>query len=515
MKITYLPEPLTTIGEGDFDPESSTFDVQTSISMQQNNIVIIGSGFGGIAAAARLKALKENDFVVLERSTEVGGVWRDNHYPGCACDVQSHLYSLSFAPNHRWTSEFSRQAEIHAYLKNLALDTGVVAHIHFSTEVTRMTWDEDAGKWLIETTKGTYLARYVIGATGALSNPHIPEIPGLATYRGQTFHSATWPHHFDPVGKRVAVVGTGASAIQFIPAIQPDVAQMHLFQRTPPWVMPRHDAHISAKRRALYCRYPSIMKLTRLRLYAQRELTVLAFQHPAIMKIAQRTAMKHLRRQIADPELRRKLTPSYTMGCKRILLSDTYYPAVASSNVEVVTSGIKCLTPRGIVGNDGIERTVDVVIFGSGFKVNDPPFAHLIFGKHGQSLARSWAGHPQSVDGTTVNGFPNLFLLHGPNTGLGHTSVIYMLEAQIDHLLSAMHHAKIRHATIIEARMEAQQRFTLWLESKVRNTVWTTGGCTSWYLDSAGRNSFLWPGYSFSFRQRVAKIRQRDYEVRG
>lgn len=504
---------------------SSQLPVMEMIRMQKKQqsvdtsktakIIVIGSGFGGIAAAVRSKQSGENDLLLLERSNDMGGVWRDNCYPGAACDVQSHLYSFSFAPNPNWTRDFSQQAEIHAYLKDTAKKFGVLPHVRFNTEVQGMEWFEDAGEWAIRTTQGQYRARYIVLGMGSLSDPLIPEIEGQDQFRGDAFHSAQWPADYDIAGRRVAVIGTGASALQFIPAIQPDIEHMTVFQRTPPWVMPRHDSDITDRSRSLFKRFPLLQRLARLRLYLSREATAIGFRNPKLMRHAQSTALKHMHSAVTDPDLRKKLTPNYTFGCKRILISNTYYPALAADNVDVESSGVTKITKDGIVDANGVERKVDTIIYGAGFKVKDLPYSHYIFGRQGKTLAQSWGGSPTSVAGTTVNGFPNLFILHGPNVGLGHTSVIYMLEAQVEHALSAIKQADERNCQIVEPSAEAQQKFTKWLDKQMMGTVWTAGGCNSWYLDDTGRNSSLWPSYTFLFRNRVAKARKTEYAFRS
>jgi cation diffusion facilitator CzcD-associated flavoprotein CzcO len=291
------------------------------------------------------------------------------------------------------------------------------------------------------------------------------------------------------------------------------VARLHIFQRSAPWVMPRHDAPISRRRQEEYRWHPRRLKLERRKLYVRHEILAFAFRHPTVMRMGQRRTIKHMHSAINDPMLREKLTPNYTQGCKRILFSNDYYPALTRSNVELIAAEAKGLTQQGIVGDDGVERKVDVIICATGFNVKDPPYAHYIFGKEGQSLANAWAGSPKTLAGTTVNGFPNLFLLNGPNVGLAHTSVIFMIETQVEHAPSAIRYADRNGRAIVEPRADAQARFTSWIDRQMRGTVWTTGGCKSWYLDGTGRNSALWPSYTFTFRNRVAKARQADYEI--
>ncbi|HYR06749.1 MAG TPA: NAD(P)/FAD-dependent oxidoreductase [Longimicrobium sp.] len=476
-------------------------------------IAIIGSGFGGLGTAIRLKQRGMDDFVVLERAGDVGGTWRDNTYPGCACDVQSHLYSFSFAPNPDWSRSFSPQPEIQTYLQRCAREYGILPHVRFHHEVTDARWDEDTQRWRIQTSRGPLTAQVVVMAAGALSDPVIPDLPGLDRFEGRAFHSARWDHAYDLRGRRVAVIGTGASAIQFVPEIQPQVAQLHVFQRTPPWILPRHQRDLWEGERRFFRRVPAAQRAARGAIYLAREAFVLAFRHPRAMRAAQAVALRHLRKSIPDPALRRKLTPDWTLGCKRVLLSSDYLPALAQPNVEVVTEGIAEVRARSIVTADGVEREVDAIIFGTGFQPTDPPLAHHTRGRDGRTLAQVWAGSPRAHVGTTIAGFPNLFMLMGPNTGLGHTSVVYMIEAQIEHLLGALDHMRTHRIAAMEPRAEAQEAFVAALDRRMTGTVWTSGGCRSWYLDATGRNSTLWPDFTWRFRRRVARFEPAEYAM--
>jgi cation diffusion facilitator CzcD-associated flavoprotein CzcO len=477
----------------------------------ETHIAIIGSGFGGLGAAIRLKQQGVEDFVVLERACDVGGTWRDNSYPGCACDVQSHLYSFSFAPNPDWTRSFSPQPEIWAYLKRCAQDFGVLPHMRFGQEVLAARWDDNAQRWLIDTARGRTIAAVLVMAAGALSAPVIPRLPGLDNFKGRVFHSARWAHDFDLKGRRVAVIGTGASAIQFVPEIQPQVAKLHLFQRTPAWIMPRHDRALATLERRLFRRIPAAQRTARAWFYLMRELYVFGFRHLWLAQWVQRIAAWHLARSVPDPALRAKLTPTYTIGCKRILISNDYLPAIARHNVELVTEAVAEVREHSIVSRDGRERPVDAIIFGTGFQVTDPPLARQVRGRDGRTLTEVWAGSPQAHVGTTVAGFPNLFVLMGPNTGLGHTSVLYMLEAQIEHLLSVLGYMRRHDFSVVEPRAEAQARYVAQVQQHMAGTVWTAGGCASWYLDAQGRNSTLWPDFTWRFRRRVARLNPEEY----
>lgn len=477
------------------------------------HVAIIGSGFSGLGAAIRLRQEGMHDFVILERANDVGGTWRDNSYPGCACDVPSNLYSFSFAPNPEWTRAFSPQPEIFAYLQGCASRYGILPHIRFGHSVTGASWDEDRRVWRIETSKGVYTANVVIAGVGGLSEPSVPKLPGLDRFEGAAFHSARWDHGFDLTGRRVAVVGTGASAIQFIPAIQPTVASLQVFQRTPPWVLPRRNREVNERAHALFRALPSTQRLARGGIYAMTELFGTGFRHPWLMRPLQRAAVGYLERAVEDPILRAKLTPNYTIGCKRVLFSNTYFRAMTQSNVDVVTAGIQEVTARSIVTKDGEEHAVDAILFGTGFQVTEIPFGKFVRGRDGRSLDELWNGSPQAHLGTTVAGFPNFFLLLGPNTGLGHTSIVYMIESQIAHIVKALRYMRDHGVATVEPRPEAQAAFIADVDRRLRTTVWNTGGCASWYIDKTGRNSTLWPDATWRFRKLVSKFNPDDYRM--
>ena len=482
---------------------------------EETGIVIVGSGFGGLGMAIRLLQSGVRDFVVLERAGDVGGTWRDNTYPGCACDVQSHLYSFSFLPNPDWSRSFSPGWEIQEYLQRCAREQDVLPHVRFDHELTAATWDEPAQHWRIEAGGKRFTCWVLVMAAGALSDPRLPELSGLETFRGAKFHSARWDHEVPLDGRRIAVVGTGSSAVQFVPQIQPRVQRLHVFQRTAPWVLPHTDRPLGPRRRGVYRRLPVALRAVRGAIYAAREGMVLGFRHPRVMRLAERVALRHLRRSVADPALRAKLVPDFTLGCKRVLLSNDYFPALTRPNVELVTERIARVEPDAVITADGVRRPVDVIIFGTGFRATDPPWAPHVRGRDGRSLAEVWAGSPQAHLGITVSGFPNFFMLMGPNTGLGHSSVVYMIEAQIEHVLGALAWLRARGGGAVEPRREAQAAYVSRLEERMGGTVWTSGGCASWYLDGTGRNSTLWPDFTWRFRRRVARFRPEEYEVAG
>ncbi|MFJ3903282.1 flavin-containing monooxygenase [Streptomyces sp. NPDC090025] len=478
-------------------------------------VAVIGSGFGGIGAAVRLRREGITDFVVLERADAVGGTWRDNSYPGCACDVPSHLYSFSFAPNPDWPRTFSGQRHIRAYLERVTDTFGVRPHLRLGHEVTRAAWNESELRWDIETSRGTFSADVVVSATGPLSDPKIPDIPGLAGFTGKVFHSARWDHDFDLAGKRVAMVGTGASAIQIVPSIQPKVARLTLFQRTPPWVMPRVDRAITGPERWLHRQLPVTATARRGLLWGIRELQVSAFtKRPDELGLVERLAKRNIARSIKDPVLRAKLTPSYRLGCKRILLSNAYYPALAQPNVDVVASGLEEVRGNVVVGTDGTEAEVDAIVFGTGFHVTDMPIAARVFGADGRSLAEHWKGGMAALRGATAAGFPNWMTIIGPNTGLGNSSMILMIESQLNYLADYLRQIDVLGGrTALAARPSAVNAWNRKVQTRMERTVWQGGGCESWYLDANGRNTTLWPGTTGEFRRETRGVDLSEYEV--
>jgi cation diffusion facilitator CzcD-associated flavoprotein CzcO len=488
------------------------------MSSEHHPVVVVGSGFAGLCAAIKLKESGREDFVVLERGNDVGGTWRDNTYPGAACDVPSHVYSFSFAPNPDWSRSFSPQAEIHAYLQRVSREHDVLRHVRFDTEVTGATWVPDKQHWAISTSRGDLTADVLVAGTGALSDPTTPDIPGLSSFQGTVFHSARWDHSWSAKGRRVAVVGTGASAIQFVPFVQQDAEQLVLFQRTAPWVLPRMDRGISKAERRAFARWPALQRAVRSAIYLGRESHLIGFRyHRGILKLAERMATKQLEAQVKDPALRAKLTPHFDLGCKRVLLSSTYYPALTQPNASVVTDRIVEVVPSGVVTEapDGTRSTheVDSIVFGTGFHVTDPPVADRIV-VDGISLAKHWATEGmQAHRGLTVAGFPNLFFLVGPNTGLGHNSMVLMIEAQVGHVVQALDAMSAAGYAVLEPRADVQAAYNAELQAELAKTVWSTGGCSSWYLDAAGRNTTLWPGFTFTYMRRMKRFRLSEYVV--
>jgi cation diffusion facilitator CzcD-associated flavoprotein CzcO len=470
------------------------------------HIAIVGTGFGGIAAAIRLSQAGFDDFVLLERAGDVGGVWRDNTYPGAAVDVQCQLYSYSFAPNAQWRNVFAKQTEIWEYLKEVVERFSLRRHLVLNCPVHRLDWNRDGQYWRLQTAHGERTANHVVVATGALADPAMPEIRGKDRFAGVTFHSARWDHDFDLAGKRVAVIGTGASAVQFIPAIQADVAQLTVFQRTPAWVVPRHDRQIGTRRRRVLEALPALQRLQRIGLYLLREGLAVGFRHPALLGQVERRALHHLETQIKDPELHAKLVPHYRLGCKRILVSDDYFSALGQPNVTVVTEGIREIDEDGVIDVTGAHHGVDAIIFGTGFQTSQLPLTDQLYGIAGQSMAQVWNGNPTAYLGTTVSGFPNCYLIHGPNLGVGHTSMIYMFESQANYIASAIGYARAHSIASIQPTPAAQLAFTADVDRLSAGTVWTTGGCKSWYLNDNGRNVNLWPGSTFDYRRRAMRF---------
>jgi cation diffusion facilitator CzcD-associated flavoprotein CzcO len=475
-------------------------------------VIVVGSGFSGLAMAVMLRDAGIDDFVVLEKAGTVGGTWRENTYPGAACDIPSHLYSFSFAPNPGWTRAYSPQGEILAYLERVADETGVRAKIRFHAEVTEARWDAAGGRWDVVCGDGTRLrARSLVLGNGALHVPAYPDIPGLDRFAGPCFHSARWDHAVDLTGKRVAVVGTGASAVQFVPEIAPKVARLVLFQRTPAWIVPKADRPIGARTRRLLRRLPALQWLIRAGLYWQHEVRAFAFTRARVMRLLEPLARRFLAQSVADPALRAALTPNYRMGCKRILPSNEFYPAVQRSNVELVTEPIAEVTETGVRTRDGRLREVDAILLGTGFRVSEYLSKIRVFGADGRELNDLWRGVPATYLGITVAGFPNLFLLMGPNTGLGHNSMIFMIEAQARYAVQGIRALRERGLRSLDVRPDVQDAFFRELQRRVVGTVWSSG-CASWYAPG-GHNAAIWPGYTVDYWRRTRRLDLDDYRT--
>ncbi|GHF64430.1 Baeyer-Villiger monooxygenase [Streptomyces mashuensis] len=480
-------------------------------------VAVIGSGFGGLGAAVRLRREGITDFVVLERAGAVGGTWRDNTYPGCACDVPSHLYSFSFAPEPAWPRNFSGQPHIRAYLERVTDTYGIRPHLRLNSELRAARWNTETFRWELETSgEEDWTADVVVSATGALSDPVIPDVPGLDGFPGAVFHSARWDHGAELRGKRVAVVGTGASAIQIVPALQPLAGRLTLFQRTPPWVLPRADRAITAAERWLHSTVPASRLLRRGLLWGIREAQVGLFtKRPDQLGLMERVATAHLRRSIKDPALRAKLTPDYRIGCKRILLSNDYYPALTAPNTDVVASGLAEVRGSTLVAADGTTAEADVIVFATGFHVTDMPIGTRITGAEGVTLTEAWRkeGAMAALRGSTAAGFPNLLTIVGPNTGLGNSSMILMIESQLNYLADYLRQLDVLGGTAaLDARPSAVRAWNRKVQKRMERTVWNTG-CKSWYLDANGRNSTLWPGTTAEFRKATRHVDLTEYQV--
>ncbi|MFP3944226.1 MAG: flavin-containing monooxygenase, partial [Alphaproteobacteria bacterium] len=464
-------------------------------------IAIIGAGFAGLGMAMQLRRAGREDFVILEQADEVGGTWRDNTYPGCACDVPAHLYSFSFEQNPDWSHLYAPQQEIQDYILGLVEKYELRPRIRFNTRVSGLRWDDAAALWHLQFEGGGHMtAKTVVAGLGPLNKPDFPEIPGLERFEGASFHSSWWDHSVSLKGKRVAAIGTGASAIQFVPAIAPEVASLHLFQRTPPWIMPHADKPVSGFTKWMFRNFPFIRNLFRASLYWQMEAAAIGFtMNPWFLKKAQRFALRHIEKQVADPELRRKVTPDYVMGCKRILMSNDWYPALQRDNVHLETEGIAEVRAKSLVTGDGREYPVDVIIHGTGFRATEIATDVEITGRNGRSLNEEWRQAPEAYLGITVSGYPNLFFLVGPNTGLGHNSILYMIEAQVAYVMDCLHTMDRKKLRAIDVKPKVQRRFNERLQKRMGSTVWVSG-CKSWYQTEDGRIPTLWPGFTFTYR---------------
>ena len=482
-------------------------------------IAIIGAGFSGLGAAIALsKEGYGDDLIILERRSAPGGTWHDNSYPGCRCDVPSNLYSFSFAPNPHWTETYSSQAEIERYLQEVARRFGVRDKVAFDTTLDEASWDPTGVVWRLQTSRGPLSADVLINGGGGLSEPFIPDFPGAASFAGRAFHSAAWDHSHDLTGRKVAIVGTGASTIQFLPEVQRWAGQVTLFQRTPPWVFPHRNRPTRGVERAAYRLLPWTQRVSRARNYWITELVLgsLLIHNSARLDRLEQLATGYLSRQVADPELRATLTPTYRPGCKRLLQSNDYYAALQRPNVAVETEKIVELRPEGVVTADGALHEVDTVIYGTGFRPTDNPMAHKVRGVDGRTLKEHWAGTGmRAYRGTAMPGFPNYFMLNGPNTGIGHTSLLVMIEAQVAHVIGALRALRARGERVIAVRPDALERWNTEVQAKVASTVWNSGGCSSWYLDDAGRNTTLWPDYTYRFTRRTRTFDPGDYVLSG
>lgn len=476
-------------------------------------IAIVGAGLSGVALAARLRQAGIEDFTILEKDDGVGGVWRQNTYPGCACDVPSALYSLSFAPNPDWSRAYATQPEILAYAERVAREHDVARNTRFGCAVEGARWDDATRRWHLETSAGPLTADVLVAATGPFGEPVIPDIPGRETFAGTTFHSLHWDHGHDLRGERVAVIGTGPSAAQFIPEIQPTVGKLMVFQRTPAWIMPRMDGRTGALRRALYRRVPGTLRGVRAMTYTFIEaLGLVVFVDMRWRHGFEAIGRWQLRRQVPDPALRARLTPNYVIGCKRAILTDAYLPSLTRPNVEVITDAIARITERGVVTADGAEHAVDTIIWGTGFDAPSRRGA-IIRGRDGRSVIDVYDERPRSYLGTTLHGFPNLFMMVGPYAVGGNQSALFAIERQVRYVVDAVRTMRRDGVRVAEVRPEAQERFVAEMERRSRGTVWENGGCRSYYTRPDGTNSGLWPNWSFVYARRTRRFDPEAYRL--
>jgi cation diffusion facilitator CzcD-associated flavoprotein CzcO len=472
-----------------------------------HEVIIIGAGFAGLGAAIRLRQLGITDVKLLEKDRDVGGTWLQNTYPGCACDVSTELYSYSFALNPDWSRKYAPQPEIQRYLKSTAERFGVLEKVQLSAEVARVEWSEPQHQWNVTLKSGeTHTARFVISAIGGLSRLALPKVEGLADFTGVQFHSQRWDHDYDFAGKRVAVVGTGASAIQIVPELAKRAGKLLVFQRTPPWIVPRGDGPVSGLRRFLYRAVPGFQRLVRWAQYWFSELKALGFLHPSMGGLGRWMSRRHLEKQVPAGELREALTPRYQMGCKRVLISDDYYPALQQPNVQLVPKAVARVEGNALIDATGERHEVDCLVLATGFNVIDPMGPLEVAGREGRTLKSAWANGLSSNLGTMVSGFPNLFILSGPNTGIGHTSMVFMIECQLQYAMSAIRAAVRGQWRTLEVRAESERALNEMIAQRSKETVWLNGQCRSWYLDENGRNGVIWPDYTFKFWWRTRRF---------
>jgi len=481
------------------------------------DVLIIGAGFSGICMGIKLREADMNSFLIIEKSPEIGGTWWENHYPGCACDIPSHLYSFSFEPSPDWSRMYPGRQEIHDYLKRCIVRHDLESHIRPNTRFCQASWEEAGGVWHVTTQDGQHIqARVLVSGMGALHVPRYPELKGLERFAGPAFHSSKWDHSIDLADKNVAVVGTGASSIQFVPQIAPRTGKLYLFQRTPPWIVPRMDFPITDKWKRSFRCIPVARWLFRQFIFWLQEFRVLGFLgYEYFRRRAEAISLRHMADAIKDPKMRKALTPNYQLGCKRVLVSDDFYPALTLPNVELVTSEIAEVREHSIVTEDGAERPVDVLIFGTGFRATEPLIGCRITGRDGVEIHDAWQKRMSAYLGITVSGFPNFFILLGPNTGLGHNSVVLMIEAQARYAVNCLKLMKRRKQRVMEVRPETQKDFVDEIYRRMPRTVWQSGGCHSWYQDQkTGEITALWPGSVIAYLRRTRSVSPSDYELR-
>jgi cation diffusion facilitator CzcD-associated flavoprotein CzcO len=480
------------------------------------NVLIVGTGLAGVGMAIALLEAGERNILLLEKADDVGGTWRDNTYPGCACDVMSAMYSYSFAQYPGWTRRYAGQPEILDYIRRIVKEYELEPYIRFRSEAVSYEFDSPSDRWVVCTAAGDeYHPRFVVAAHGALHNPNIPEFEGRERFTGPVFHSARWDHSLDLTGKRVAVIGTGASAAQFVPAIAGTAAHIDVFQRTPHWVLPKPDRAVKDIERRLFALFPGLMKVYRNIAYWTHEVPVLGFFHPRLLFPLQWISLRNLRKQVPDPRLRAKLIPSYTIGCKRILLSSDFYPALTRPDVSLVTSGIEKLTESGVLTADGELYEADVIILGTGFSTADRCADEHIIGRDEITIQDAWRDGMQAYLGMTVHGFPNFFMIMGPNSGGGSQSILFVIESQVRYIVKCLRMLRKQGLSRMEVRADVQREFNHRLHSRLARSVWNSGGCHSWFLDHTGRNRQSWPGTGTSYRRAVRRPRPEAFVMSG
>jgi len=477
------------------------------------SILIIGTGFGGLCMAIQLKAAGFSQFTLLEKASEVGGTWRDNTYPGAACDVQSHFYSFSFEPKHDWSRKFGLQQEILGYIKSCVDKYGLAEHIRFNQEVLSASFNESTNQWRVETSGGdAYIADIVITATGQLNQPAWPNIPGLDSFEGKLFHSARWDHDYPLEGRNVAVIGTGASAIQFVPEIVPKVKSLSLFQRSAAWVLPKPDRPFRKWEQTLFQKIPAWDRFYRFLIYWKNESRALAStRFNSLLNIFAWQAKRFARSQVRNRQKRRDLIPDYQIGCKRVLISNDWYQAVDQDHVDLVTTDIERVVRDGLVTADGAFHKADTLILGTGFAASEFLTPMAITGRAGKSLNEAWRNGAEAYKGITVSGFPNFFMLYGPNTNLAHNSIVFMLESQVRYVMSCIARLQEAPGLAMDVKPERLERFASHIQERLTNSVWESG-CHSWYLDKNGKNTINWPGFTFTYRRETASVDPEDFD---
>ncbi|WP_111494961.1 flavin-containing monooxygenase [Marinobacter bohaiensis] len=475
--------------------------------------LIVGAGISGLATAIKLKQNGYDHFTLIEKADRVGGTWRENTYPGCGCDVPSALYSYSFAPSSRWSHLFAKQPEILDYLETVSDDFGITPLIEFNNALESARWDDTDQLWRLETERGLYRARTVVFATGPITEPQTPAIPGLDTFTGEMFHSARWHHDVDLSGKRVAVIGTGASAIQFVPRIQPKVVELHVFQRTAPWVLPKPDLPLNDTAKKVIDRFPAIQQGWRAAVAGSLNAINFGLRNPVALKPVSTAARQLLRLQVRNPQLRKAVTPNFLLGCKRILFANDYYPALQADNTTLIPSGLVAVDGNTVIAANGERREVDVIIWGTGFDVSHPPIGNRVFNERGERLADLWRdSSPEAYLGTAIEKVPNAFLILGPNV-LVYDSFIRLAEAQLDYIIDGLKKIRDRRIGKLAVKPSVVRRHNRTVQKHLQSTVFNAGGCSSYYLDQNGRNFAAWPWSLGRLKQRLSTFRLEDYHV--